>query len=409
MVKRYKIYCFAVVFNLLCLNLSQAQTFDTPPAPAPVPAPVSAPKPAPAPAPAPVAAPAPAAGANSSPANSQNPFAPPGAVDPNAILNIEKATSGKYEEFQSICRSREYDKLQYQSKDLYNAKLKSLQDKTASVIGGKISNTTEIFSLVKELIENQSSSDVAKLFSFLRQKKLNSAETNELNGFVSYSKRNYREAIANFQKYLDSDGDAHDEFVLVTMAEIYALENNFFEASAIYEDLNKQQKNRYLPQLCEAMVLNSLNADGETVCLDAATKFPNDPYPLIYAGITFRERENLKRARDLFRRANNLKQTEMGNVCIAELSMMENKLDDAVKYFKLSVTQSPLSARAVLGLAWAQIKALNYNDALVTFKAACKLNPKYEVEVRKAYKKLNDDKLPVAEKFMKVASDCEIL
>jgi tetratricopeptide (TPR) repeat protein len=190
------------------------------------------------------------------------------------------------------------------------------------------------------------------------------------------------------------------------MADIYALQQNFYEAGAIYEDLNKAKKNKYLAQLCETQVMNSLNTDAEMTCLTAATKNPSDPFPLIYAGITFRERENLKRARDLFRRANNVKPTEMGNVCMAELSMMENKTDEAVKYFKLSVDQSPLSARAVLGLAWAQVKAVKYDDAIETFRQACKLNPKYEVEIRKAYKKLTEDKYPQAEKFMHLAEKC---
>jgi hypothetical protein len=34
------------------------------------------------------------------------------------------------------------------------------------------------------------------------------------------------------------------------------------------------------------------------------------------------------------------------------------------------------------------------------------LNPKYEVEIRKAYKKLTEDKYPQAEKFMHLAEKC---
>lgn len=426
MVKRYKFLIVALVINLACLNMSQAQQTPAPqggtnsPVPVPVPvapAPVSVPTAAPAPAPAPVAAPAgttapapaPAPGAtvpstNGGPAT--NILGPPGTVNPNAILNIDKVTSGKFEEHQSICRSREFDKVQYQSQELFTAKLKSLHELTENMLSSEAVDQRRAFMLLNDLIEHQSLKDFDRLVAFLRKKKLNAADTHRLNAYAAYAKNSFREALTDFQKVIDEEKGGMDEFSLKTMAEIYAKDSNYYEASAIYEDLNKLKKDRYLRELCEAMVLNSLNADGESVCLSAATKYPSDPFPLIFAGITFRERENLKRARDLFRRANNIKPTEMGNVCIAEISLMENKIDDAVKYFKLSVEQSPRSARAVLGLAWAQIKALSYDEALVTFKQACKLNPKYEMEVRKAYKKLNEDKIPEAEKFMRLSSTC---
>lgn len=409
MVKRYKFHIVVILMNLLCLNLSHAQTGGGTlgPDPAPAPAPPSAPAPAPAP-----AAPAPAPAATSTatvPATNGGPatnlLGAPGTVDPNTILNINKAVGGKFEEFQSICRSREFDKLKYQSRELYNAKLKNLSEQTNALIAAP-NASPENFQLLNELLENQSMKDFDRLVSSLRKKKLSAADTNKLNGFAAYAKRNFREATANFLKVINDEKNQTDEFLLKTMAQLYAKESNFYEASAIYEDLNKIKKNVYLRELCEMMVLNSLNSDGESVCLTAATKFPGDPFPLIFAGITFRERENLKRARDLFRRANNIKPTEMGNVCIAEVALMENKIDEAVNYFKLSVDQSPMSARAVLGLAWAQIKALNFNEALGTFKQACRLNPLYEVEVRKAYKKLVDDNVPEADKFMRLASSC---
>jgi tetratricopeptide (TPR) repeat protein len=429
MVKQYKFSYFAFLSVLLCLSLGQAQTSETlppgvgtvntvpqpqpraapapsPVAPAPVPVPVPAPAAAAVPATTPGAPGVPAAGTPAPGAPAGLPAGVGGTVDPNAILNIQSSPTGKFEEHISICRSREYDKLQYQSQEQFSEKVKKLSEQTKSIIQAGNPDLKVSFSLLKDLIDSQDMKDADHLITSLRQRKLDESDTSKLNGFLSYSKRNYNEAINNFLKVINGEKSPNEEFTLTTMAEIYALEDNYYEASAIYEDLNKTKKNKYLPELCEMQVLNSLNADGETTCLTAATKNPKNPFPLIYAGITFREREDLKRARDLFRRANNIRPTEMGNVCMAELSMMENKLDEAVKYFKLSVTQSPLSARAVLGLAWAQVKALNYNDALETFRRACRLNPKYEVEIRKAYKKLNEDKYPDAEKFMQLASRC---
>lgn len=420
MVKRYKIVIVAVLLNLTCLNVSQAQQ-AAPPAggtlgPSPAPSPVAPQTPTPAqapslPAPAPAVTPPTAAPAATVPATNggaaTNILSQPGAVNPNAILNLDKVTTGKFAEHMSICRSREFDKIQYRSQELLQAKLKELDGKTEALLAAESIDPRQAFVLLNDLLEYDSMTNFDQLVSNLRLRKLGATDTHRLNAYAAYSKHNYREAITHFQSVIDEEKGGIDEFSLRVMAEIYAKESNYYEAATIYEDLNKLRKDRYLRELCESMVLNSLNADGESTCLSAATKYPSDPFPLIYAGITYRERENLKRARDLFRRANNIKATEMGNVCIAELSLMENKIDDAVKYFKLSVAQSPRSARAVLGLAWAQIKALNFDEALGTFKQACRLNPKYEVEVRKAYKKLTEDKVPDAERFMKLATSCQ--
>ena len=213
-----------------------------------------------------------------------------------------------------------------------------------------------------------------------------------------------RTARESFMKVLETD--PKNEFILTNLAEVFVKEFNFFEASAIYEDLNKYKKNNYLPELCETMVLNSLNADGEKICLQAARKFPDNPYPLIYAGITHRERETMPQASNFFKRSLNIRATEMGYACLAELSLLADKPEQAIEYFKLGLQQSPLSPRALLGLAWTEIKNRDFNGALETFKKACKVSPSYEVEVRKAYKKLSTEKVAGAEKFMQLAQNC---
>jgi tetratricopeptide (TPR) repeat protein len=391
MVKRYKKYLIAALSSFVCLKMSHAQSDDIPSPPL-APAVNTVPSPTPA---APPVLP-----------NPSVPAVRSTVVDPSAILNVDNTVTGKFEEHLSICRNREYDKLKYQSAQLFQAKQKTIAEQTDQLIKGGIANLDQAFDLLKEQIDYDNIKDFYILSTALKQKKLSVVDLNKLNGFISYSKNNFRESETYFQKILNDDKHRNDEFVLKVMGEVYLASGNFFEATSIYEDLNKVKSNKYLPEMCEAMVMNSLNSDGETICLMATRIAPKSPYPLIYAGISHRERQNFKRARDLFIRANNLKATEMGNVCIAELSMLDNKFDDAVKYFKLSVIQSPLSPRAVLGLAWAQMKALNYKDAIETFRQACRINPRYEVEIRKAYKKLVDDKSPEADKFMKVATNC---
>jgi Tfp pilus assembly protein PilF len=239
----------------------------------------------------------------------------------------------------------------------------------------------------------------------MKQIKLTPKENNLLNAFNWLSQRNYYSARESLLAVIEESKE--DEFALTSLAQVFIKEQNFFEAATIYEDLNKTKRKKYLPELCEALVLNSHNAEGEQACMLAAKKFPKNPYPLIFAGITHRERESNKRAASLFRRSLNIRQTEMANVCLAELSLIENKPDEAANYFKLSLEQSPYSPRAMLGLAWSLIRARDFEGALEAFRSACKVNKKYEVEVRKAYKKLTEDKILIANRFMKLAQNCQ--
>ncbi|MGZ6487762.1 MAG: tetratricopeptide repeat protein [Pseudobdellovibrio sp.] len=325
-------------------------------------------------------------------------------IDPNAPQQANVSV-GKYEEYLSICRSHEYDKPQYQSKEIYNTKIAEM-NKTADAVmkltGEK--GIQDVFRLMHACILMDDSADFNKLAAFLKQKKLSESESATFAALNSYSKKNYREARLSFLKALAKE--EKNVLYLTWLAEIYSYENNFYEASAIYEDLNRDYKNAYLAEYCESLVLNSLNADGEKACALAAKKFPDNPFPLLYIGISHRERQNLKLARDFFERANKIKQTEMGNICLAELSLLENKPEDAVRFFKESFDKSPMSQRAIVALAWTQMKVHDYDGALTSFKKACQLNGRFEIEVRKAYKKVMEEKYPGSEKFMSLSNTC---
>ena len=305
----------------------------------------------------------------------------------------------------SICRTHEYDKLQYQSKEIYNAKIAEL-NKTADSFMKQTGEKAlvDLFKIMHAFISIDDIADFNKIAASLKQRNLSEADAAVFAALTAYSKKNYREARKNFLKSLEKD--EKNIFKLTTLAEVYVYENNFYEASAIYEDLNKDSKNAYLAQYCESLVLNSLNADGEKACMEAIKKFPDNPFPLIYAGISHRERQNLKLAREFFEKANKVRQTEMGNICLAELSLMENKPDDAVRFFKESFDKSPSSQRAIVALAWTQIKIHDYVGALESFKKACLLNGRFEIEVRKAYKKVIEAKYSGSEGFMSLAKTC---
>jgi tetratricopeptide (TPR) repeat protein len=410
MVKQNKLALILFIFISFCLSLSHAQSSESilqgvnilPPKPAPTPAPARGPTPAPATTPTTGSTGA-GFGSTSGAINPQTGLVD-AAVTSDSIL-APAPSPGKFEEYQSICRTREFDKLKYQSKESFKAKVAEHQQR-AQTFMAQTSNVDlqEGYQILRDLLAHDEMTKFKELLTFLRRQKLSQFDNDLLAAFTGLSVRNMRTARESLMKALEND--PKNEFVLINLAEVFLKELNFFEASAIYEDLNKIKKNNYLVELCESMVLNSLNADGEKVCLQAAKKFPDNPYPLIFAGITHRERETMPKASNFFKRSLNVKATEMGYTCLAELSLIDGKPEEAIQYFKLSLEQSPMSPRALLGLAWTEIKNRDFNSALETFKKACKVSSAYEVEVRKAYKKLSTDKVAGAEKFMQLAQSC---
>lgn len=409
MVKQNKLPLILFIFISFCLSLSHAQAPESilqgvnilpPKAAPPTPAPARVGTPAPAPATGNTGA---GFGSNSGAINPQTGL-PDAAVNSDSILS-PAPSPGKFEEYQSICRTREFDKLKYQSKENFKAKVIENKLRTQRFIEQKANvDLKEGYQILQDLLTYEELATFRELMTFLRKQKLSQFDNDVLAAFTGLSVKNMRTARESFMKALETD--PKNEFILVNLAEVFIREFNFFEASAIYEDLNKFKKNSYLVELCESMVLNSLNADGEKVCLQAAKKFPDNPYPLIYAGITHRERETMPQASNFFKRSLNIKATEMGYACLAELSILDDKADQAIQYFKLGLQQSPMSPRALLGLAWTEIKNRDFTGALETFRKACKVSPSYEVEVRKAYKKLITDKVAGAEKFMQLAQSC---
>lgn len=411
MVKQKNLSILSFVLVSFCLNLSQAQTEESvlkginilPPAPAPAPAPAAAPRPAPTTTPGALGS----SGAGFGAGNGTNPQSglPDAAVTGDSILT-PNVSPGKFAEYQSICRTREYDKLKFQARDTYVAKTEELQQKAKALLEQKSGfDLTEGFRLLLDLFSQDDLETFKQLHLHMKKQKLSQMDNETLNGLNGLAIKNLRLARESFLKALQTDDK--NEFVLLALAEVYIKELNFYEAGAIYEDLNKIKKNAYLAELCETMVLNSLNADGEKTCLQAARKFPDNPYPLIFAGITHREREDMSKALSMFKRSLNIRPTEMGYACLAELSLIEDRSAEAIQYFKLGLERSPFSPRALLGLAWTEIKNRDYNAALETFKKACKTgNSSYETELRKAYKKLNDEKVAGAERFMQLAQNC---
>lgn len=326
---------------------------------------------------------------------------PNGSVDPNAPTVNPQAPNGKYEEYQSICRVNEYDKVRYFSADLKKKRTDLLKERVNSAGDESVKMTLR---LIKELIDQDETKEAQFYINSLKQKKLSTFENTYLNALVSLSSGNYSNARVTLSKLVEENPKNVDALRL--LAEVFAELSNYYEASAIYEDLNATYKNAYLVEQCETLVLNSLNADGEKVCLKAAKKFPSNPIPQIYIGISHREREDFKKALAAFKKAVKIKPTEMGATCLAEQYFIKEDFSSAVEHFKTSAELNPESIRAQLGLAWTQLKLKQYAESLSAFKKVCQINGKYESELRRAFKSLSDDKIPDAKKFIQAAESC---
>ena len=331
--------------------------------------------------------------------NGVNPGAAGAAIDPASLGSL--ASKAKYAEFQSICRSHEYDKIKFQSAEIQKDHLAELKLQLAA---SEDSGPEAKLAVLKEFLEFGDIPTFNAEVRKLKMGKLANKENEMLNALLALSSRSYQNARLALLKV--NEIDKKNIFTLKTLGEVYYAEENYFEAITIYEDLNRISKDAYLVELCEVMVMHSLNAEGEEVCLLAANKFRDNPFPHIYAGITHRERESHKRATALFKKSLAIKPTEMGNICLAEMSLIADKPEEAAEFFKQSLEQSPYSVRAVLGLAWSELKAKNYPGALTAFKKACKINRRFEVEVRKAYKTLTEDKVPNSRQFLQLAETC---
>ena len=325
------------------------------------------------------------------------------STDSDTKIGAKPVSAGKYQEHQSICTKNEYDIVAYYSTSLKESRITSLKLKMADEVDRRKLIKIELL-LAKEYIDQREKNKFTDLVGILKTKKLETSDNEFLNALIAFFNANYSTARTILNKMLNVN--SNDVSVLTLLAEVYLAEQNFYEAGTIYEDLNKTTKNAYLIEYCQTLVLNFFNADGEKFCLQAADKFPENPLPLIFIGITHRERSDLAKAQQFFKKAIEIKPTEMGRTCLAETFLMKENYSEALQLFKKSTDINPKSERAILGLAWTELKLKNYDESLSAFKKACKLNGKNEFELRRAYKVLNADKVPEAKKFIALSDFC---
>ena len=310
-------------------------------------------------------------------------------------------TGGKYQEYQSLCRLNEYDIIKFYPPEIKKRRIALLKEKIAGAGDGAVKLK---FRLIKEYIDQDEAALIKPVVDSLKKEKLSISDNAYLNSMVFFAERNYPAAIELLNQMLTEDKKNAE--VLQFLAEVYMLVENYYEASTIFEDLNKISGNSYLVQLCETSVLNSLNAEAEKICLDASSKFPENPFAVIYKGISHREREESRRAIFAFQKSVGIKPTEMGYVCLAEAFFMKGSLAEAAENFQNALNVVSKSVRAMLGLAWTNLKLRNYPGSISAFKKACLVNSKYEAEIRKAVKQLADNKSTEIKLFMNAAESC---
>lgn len=392
-------YLYAIILvSLLCLNLSRAQDTTTLDAtlntiqPQPPAADPNAPPPVPSTVPVPGSAPL-----------IPNPNAQPGALP----LQQDLTKPGKYAEFQSICRTNQYDSALYKDDSIRGPKLDSIRAEATQILESKEPVFKDsYFATLRDLIEYNETALFTKTINALKPKKMSAEQNLALSGYEAYARKAYIQAKKFFLKALEND--KQNETWLLVLAEVYKAQRNYYEATTIYEDLNRKSVGRYLPEICEVTVMNSLNAEGEQICMTAAKKHKDNPFPLVFAGVTSREREDKKRATAYFRLSLKVKPTEMAHVCLAEIALMDDKTEEAISSFEKALEVSPKSPRALLGIASSQLKARQYDGALNTFRTLCNLNRTYEVEIRKAYKSLSESKVAGADRFIRLAQTCNL-
>ncbi|AGH96741.1 tetratricopeptide repeat protein [Pseudobdellovibrio exovorus] len=311
---------------------------------------------------------------------------------------------GKYEEHQSICRMNEYDLVKDFSDDLKKRRVELIKTKLKNESNEQRVKTQ--IRLIKEYLDQKNNLAAGALIQEMKQQKLSGFDNEYVNSLAALSENRISVARQILNKMSLEKENASNVELLRSLAEVYIAESNYYEASTLYEDLNALTKNAYLPQLCEVMTLNTMNAEAERICLQASSRFPQNPFPPIFQGITHRERLDLKQAESLFKKSIAIKPTEMGHSCLAEINFMNKKFTEAASEYKKALEVTPTSNRALLGLAWTEIQSKNYTEAIEAFKKACKLNSKNEVEIRKAFKYLNDEKIAEAPRFIEAVNSC---
>ena len=377
-------------FLLLCFNLSHSQiSFPGPSSPAPPPV-VYPPLPS-----DPVA---PILNSTQQIINGV-PAAPPSTNPATPVPVAPVVPTPRYEEYQSICRSNEYDIVYFLPDSTKEKRVQLLEEKIKKDPGA----TKLQLRLLKEYVDQRKIKESEDLLQRLKASKISENEIKTAAAAVFYLKKERKKAKTLLNEILTEQ--PKNQEALIWLAEMYKSENNYFESSSIYYDLIKDSKVSVEEDLCEVTTLDARYADAEPICLKGLAN-KNSPYFDIYLGIAAREQQKLKEAANYFSSSLKIKETEMAETCTAEIFYMQKKWSAAEERFQKALKISPKSIRAMTGLAWSYFKDKNRDKALEYFKEACRLDKKQGLEIRKAVKFLIDEKSDLSSKYLDQLQRC---
>lgn len=308
--------------------------------------------------------------------------------------------TGKYEEFQSVCRTNDYDTLAYYNDQLKEQRINLIKNHIAK----SPTNISYSLRLLKELADQKKLKDLQTAMIDLKTKKLSITEQHIADATLAFAKKDKKTARDHLNAVL-SEYPKNIE-ALNLLAEVYLNDKNYFESASIYFDLKKITNKNYDEALCESYTLDDHYAEAEDYCFKEIGK-NKSPFASIYLGIASREQKKFKEAKKYFKNSLKTKETEMGYVCLGEMFDMEKNYSEAADSFKKALEVVPKSDRAHVALAWAYFKDRKRSEASEQFQKACALNSKIIVEVRKAIKTLIDEKSDSIAAYAHVLKKCE--
>ena len=291
---------------------------------------------------------------------------PPGYRPPQQQQNLPPA---KYTEYQSYCRSNDFDTKISFSEEQKQKRLDILNKKIAT----DNKNAVVAAALVKEHLLNKdlktATAEYLKYKDILRPEDAVIAEAG-----LDSLKKSTSTAVTKLENFLKEN--PKNLKVLTKLAEAKKAQGLYSEAREIYFEMNRANKStNYSKELCELYSLDSLQKDAETTCLKAATLNPKDPYPEIFLGIAMREKEKYEDAQAYFESSIKKKKTEFALTCLGELFALKKNIDKSIAYLNQSVESNKNSYRAQLGLAITYFQDKKYDLALNHFKEVCRIKP----------------------------------
>ena len=296
---------------------------------------------------------------------------------------IESPKVGKYSEYQSYCRSNNYDPGFEYSRFLSNDPV--VQD-------------------VKKMIDDKKYFDAEKYI--LGHRQILGEQNYYQSIILVYGlKRNFIKAFSWIDRV--SIENKKDFSIKRLAATVYELQNNFMEAKMMVQDLYKATKNTaVLEDLCRLNALDSQHKDAEVSCDTAHKKLPTNFLVPLWLGISFREREMFKEAKEQFENSLNIRPSEFALTCLAEIEYLIKNKTEALNYFSKAIEFNPKSVRAQIGTAKLYFEQNKFDKALEHFVASCHLGVKDKTDFRKAYKELTVQKNPIAEKYITAIQNC---